>query len=84
MMLRNGDNASDWYFLAMAHWQNGNKEEAGKWFDKAVEWTQEKAPQDVEVRWFWKEAAELLGKPGPDPTGHGALETPYATMRRYL
>jgi superkiller protein 3 len=66
MSLRNGGDASDWFFLAMAHWQKGEKDEARKWFDKAVAWTKEKDPKNSELRQFWAEAAELLGQPGPD------------------
>ncbi len=67
--LRNGGNASDWFFLAMAHWQKGDKAGARKWFDKAVAWAKEKAPKNDDLRAFWKEAAELLGQPGPDASG---------------
>ena len=31
--------AYGWYFLAMAHHTNGNSDEAKKWLDKAVGWT---------------------------------------------
>jgi tetratricopeptide (TPR) repeat protein len=77
MALRNGGNAYDWFFRAMAHWQEGDKAEARKWFDKAVGWTVETAPTSVELRRFWGEAAELLGVPGPElrpPEGAGAPE----------
>ncbi len=33
--------AYTWYFLAMAHHANGQSEEADKWLDKAVKWTDE-------------------------------------------
>ncbi len=63
--LTKGGDASNWFFLAMAQWQKGDKDEARKWFDKAVAWTNEKDPKNVERRQFWLEAAELLGQPGP-------------------
>src|SRR5262249_10257365 len=44
MALRNGGDSYEWFFLAMAHWQKGEKAEARKWFDKAVAWTKEKDP----------------------------------------
>ncbi len=66
MESQNGGDASDWFFQALAHWQTGDKDEARKWFHKAVDWTKEKAPNDVELRRFWEEAAALLGQPGPD------------------
>ena len=50
---------------AMAHWQNAEKDESRKWFDKAVGCTKEKAPKNVELLQFWLEAAELLGQPNP-------------------
>ena len=78
MALRNGGNAADWFFLALAHWQKGEKDEARRWFDKAVAWTKEKDPKNPERRQFWKEAAELLGKPGPDADRPGATSTPAA------
>jgi serine/threonine-protein kinase len=76
MTLRNGGAASDWFFLAMAHWQQGEKGPARKWFDKAVAWTKEKDPKNTELRGFWKEAAELLGRPGPEPPGTGSPAAP--------
>jgi hypothetical protein len=30
MELRKGDNSFDWFFLAMAHWQLGEKEQVRK------------------------------------------------------
>jgi hypothetical protein len=61
MELRNGGDSFDWFFLAMAHWQLGHKEEARKWFDKAVERMEKNRPSDEELRRFRAEAAELLG-----------------------
>jgi tetratricopeptide (TPR) repeat protein len=48
------------FFLAMAHWQLGNKDEARKWHDQAVQWMENNKPQDEELRRFRAEAAELL------------------------
>jgi eukaryotic-like serine/threonine-protein kinase len=67
--LRNGGSAYDWFFLAMAHAQKGEKDEARKWFDKAAAWTMEKDPKNAELLGFWKEAAELLGERGPTAPG---------------
>ena len=50
-----------WLFLAMAHWQLGEKEEARRWYDKAVEWIEKDKPNDKELRRFCAEAKELLG-----------------------
>jgi serine/threonine protein kinase/Tfp pilus assembly protein PilF len=40
--------AYTWFFLAMAHYRLGNREEAKQWFDEAVAWT-DKAMQQDEV-----------------------------------
>jgi serine/threonine protein kinase/Flp pilus assembly protein TadD len=59
--LRGGGDASDWYFLAMANWQLGHKDEARTWYDKAVEWMDKNQPKNEELLRFRNEAAELLG-----------------------
>jgi tetratricopeptide (TPR) repeat protein len=59
--LRDGGDASDWFFLAMAHWQLGHKDEARTWYDKAIEWMDKNQPQNEELQRFRAEAAELLG-----------------------
>jgi hypothetical protein len=61
MELRDGGDAFDWFFVAMAHWKLGKQEEARRWFDKAVEWTHANRPNHEELRRFRAEAAELLG-----------------------
>ena len=61
MELRKGGDAVDWFFLAMAHWQLGHKDEARKWYDKAVEWMDKNQPKNEELLRFRAEAAELLG-----------------------
>jgi len=67
--MRKGGSAFDWFFLAMAHAKKGEKEGARKWYDKAIAWTKEKDPKNAELLQFWKEAAELLGEPGPTAPG---------------
>jgi tetratricopeptide (TPR) repeat protein len=60
--------AFDDFFLAMAHWQLGHKDEAHSWRAKGVEWVQ-KNPEAVKqdprcpdlLRRFRAEADELLG-----------------------
>jgi serine/threonine protein kinase/Flp pilus assembly protein TadD len=48
------------FFLAMAHWQLGNKDEAVQWYDKAVDWmARRNANSELMVR-LRTEAAELL------------------------
>jgi eukaryotic-like serine/threonine-protein kinase len=61
MDLRNGGDAFDWFFLAMAHWQQGDKKEARRWYDRAVAWMDQNAAQDEELRGVRAEAGELLG-----------------------
>jgi hypothetical protein len=55
-------NAYDGFFLAMAHWQLGDREQARAWFEKAVAWM-EKGPKErqAEMQSFRDEAAERLG-----------------------
>ena len=36
MELGRGGNCFDWFFLAMAHWRLGQRDEARTWYDKAV------------------------------------------------
>ena len=50
--LRKEGDAFDWFFLAMAHWQLKNQDEARKWYDKAVEWIHAVRAQDAEKPWF--------------------------------
>jgi tetratricopeptide (TPR) repeat protein len=61
MELRNGGDSSDWFFLALAHWQLGKQEEARKWYEKAVEWMEKNQPEDQELRRFRNEAEDALG-----------------------
>ncbi len=61
MELRKGGDSLDWFILAMAHWQLGGKEEARKWYDRAVEWMEKNQPNHGELRCFRAEAGVLLG-----------------------
>ena len=78
----NGGDASDWFFLALAHWQRGEKEQARTWFDKAVAWTKEKQPKNAQMLQFWKEAAKLLALPGPDSTSPAGPKAPREDNQR--
>jgi hypothetical protein len=51
------------FFLAMAHWQKGNREEARAWYGKSTAWMDEHMPQNAELQGFRKEATQLMGKP---------------------
>jgi non-specific serine/threonine protein kinase/serine/threonine-protein kinase len=61
MKLQDGGDSRDWFFLAMAHWKLGDKEQARRWYDKAVAWMEKNQPQYTEFRRYRAEAAELLG-----------------------
>ncbi|HEV2294793.1 MAG TPA: tetratricopeptide repeat protein, partial [Tepidisphaeraceae bacterium] len=61
MELRNGGDSFDCFFLAMAHWQLDNEDEARQWYERAVKWMEKKAPANEELLRFRAEAAELLG-----------------------
>jgi serine/threonine protein kinase/Flp pilus assembly protein TadD len=61
MQLRAGGDPSDWYFLAMAHWRMGDKDQARQWYDNAVNAMEKNKSQDEELRRFRAEAAALLG-----------------------
>jgi eukaryotic-like serine/threonine-protein kinase len=60
MELRNGGDSIEWFFLAMAHCQLGDKDKARAWFDRAVQWMDKHQPENEELRRFRAEAAELL------------------------
>ena len=60
MELREGGSTIDWFLLAMAYWQLGDKVESRKWYDKAVKWMEKNEPEDAEQRRFHLEATALL------------------------
>jgi tetratricopeptide (TPR) repeat protein len=60
MSLRDGGDSLDWFFLAMAHWRQGNRDEARTWFDRAVQWMGKHKPHDEELRRFRAEAEAML------------------------
>ena len=55
------DRCLDWFVLAMAHWQLGDKAEARKWYDQGTEWLEKNRVSDRKLQHFRSEAAELLG-----------------------
>jgi uncharacterized protein HemY len=61
MDLGKGGNSFNWFFLATAHWQLGEKDKARQSYEKAVEWMDQNDPKNDELRRFRAEAAELLG-----------------------
>ncbi len=63
--MRGGGDAFDWFFVAMAYWDLGRKEEARSWYARAAEWTARESPEHGELRLFHDEAAAKLGLPRP-------------------
>jgi hypothetical protein len=61
LQLRSGGDSSDWFFLAMAHWQLGEREQARQRYGQAVQWMNKNNPYDVELCRLRAEAATLLG-----------------------
>jgi tetratricopeptide (TPR) repeat protein len=58
------DEATDWLFLAMAHWRRGEHKTARTWYDKAVAWIDRNKPRNGEILVFRNEASTLLGVVG--------------------
>ena len=67
--LRNGGDSFDFFFLAIAHWQLGQKDEARKRYAEGVTWMETKSPKDPELLRFRAEAEELLGIVKGRPAG---------------
>jgi tetratricopeptide (TPR) repeat protein len=61
MAVRKGGDAFDWFFLAMAHWQLGEKDQARTWYDNAVPWSEKNQPHNEELLRFRAEAEALMG-----------------------
>jgi serine/threonine protein kinase/Flp pilus assembly protein TadD len=62
MELQNGQMESlNTFFLAMAHWQLGEKEKARQWYNQAVQWMQKNKLQNEGLRWLRAEAEDVLG-----------------------
>jgi tetratricopeptide (TPR) repeat protein len=70
--LRSRGDACDFYLLAAAHQQLGNKEEARKWYDQGVVWARENRHpylREMAVLRAHAETALGIGKqPAPAPT----------------
>jgi WD40 repeat protein/tetratricopeptide (TPR) repeat protein len=63
MGLRAGGDSYDWFFLAMARWQLGEKDQARREYNRAVEGMAKVQLDNEELRHFRDEAAGLLGIP---------------------
>jgi tetratricopeptide (TPR) repeat protein len=60
MSLQARGDDTGWFFLAMAHWRLGDRDEARKWFDRAVESMDRNKPHNGEMRRFRAEAETML------------------------
>jgi serine/threonine protein kinase/tetratricopeptide (TPR) repeat protein len=58
--LGQGGDAFAWFFLAMAHWQLDQKEDARRWCGQAVEWMERNNKHNSDLRRFRAEAEELM------------------------
>jgi tetratricopeptide (TPR) repeat protein len=67
MELQRFGTSFDWFPLAVAYWQLGEREKARAWHDKAVQWMDRNNPKDEVLRRFRAEAAELLGSKDEKP-----------------
>jgi uncharacterized protein HemY len=58
--LHGGGDGFDFIFLAMAHWQLGNKKQAQDWYQKAAASIEKAGPQKEELTRIQKEADQLM------------------------
>jgi non-specific serine/threonine protein kinase/serine/threonine-protein kinase len=61
MELQKGGGSYDWFFLAMARWQLGDKDEARDWYRKSVDGMTGTNAKNEDLLRFRDEAAALLG-----------------------
>ncbi len=78
-----GDMPHNWLFIAMAHWQLGQKDKARPWDDKSLAWqtaNPDAAKADTELQSFYAEAAALMKPSQQDSTKNPATpDTPPTT-----
>jgi tetratricopeptide (TPR) repeat protein len=66
MRIRNGGDSLEWFFLAVASWKLGRKNEAMQWYEKAIKWMESNTPGYSQELRLVRTAAEKLLKPdGP-------------------
>lgn len=53
----------DAFFLAMAHWQLGHKEQGRTYYNQAVMWMANNQPRSAVLRDYRAEAEALMGPP---------------------
>jgi tetratricopeptide (TPR) repeat protein len=64
MALHSRGDSWEWFVLAMAHWQLGDKQQARTWYDRAIRWMDENRPHNGILRCWRAEAAALLDGTG--------------------
>jgi serine/threonine-protein kinase len=62
--LRAGEDGADWFFLAMARWRLGDRDQARACLARAVKWMDRLLPHDGELRRFRAEAEAALAETG--------------------
>jgi serine/threonine protein kinase/predicted Zn-dependent protease len=55
----------NWYFLAMARWQLGDKAKARHWYDRAIAWQKANFPHDETLQRLREEVQPLFPDDGP-------------------
>ena len=74
--LRAGGDSHDWFFLAMACWKRGQREQARIWLDRAERWMEKNRPRNRELKRFRAEAVALIKPAEPPPSTIGPNPTP--------
>jgi tetratricopeptide (TPR) repeat protein len=69
------------FMMAMARWKLGQKEDARRWYDKAVERIDKSKPEDETLRRFHEEAAATLGIPDKRPVERPKTDKAKGEMR---
>lgn len=68
--LQKGGDSLVWFYLAMVHWQLGDKEQARKWYDQALQRLELYDPETRELKSTRAEAAKLLGIKEREPSNN--------------
>jgi tetratricopeptide (TPR) repeat protein len=58
--LSGGGEPEQWFFLALAHWQNQNHQQAWQWYNKAIAWMEKNHPANEALERFRAEAGAVL------------------------